>query len=183
MLVEVTLLWGKNYRNIASSIQNFFQLANNWRLLSGFTAMVKHEEHFMSWQERGVSDSPWHNHGCFLICLAWLSRNMVWSWHGGYVYTKPPCRPRWRWKSDLHQQRKDIKWKRAEASFIEFFFRSFFGFLCSRTFELLKFWNFGYIQLSDWSSKKILKFLEKAKVFCFKMRHALKMKQVYDLKE
>ena len=47
--------------------------------LPGLTAIVKHNDHAMTWYDHGDSYSPWYDHGKI---MAWSSWNLAWSWYG-----------------------------------------------------------------------------------------------------
>ena len=42
--------------------------------LPGLTAMVKHDDHDMTWYDHGDIYSPWYDHGKI---MAWPSRNIA----------------------------------------------------------------------------------------------------------
>ena len=53
------------------------------------TAMVKHDDHGMTWYDHGDSYSPWYDHGNSYSpwydhgkIMSWSSWNIAWSWHG-----------------------------------------------------------------------------------------------------
>ena len=54
-------------------------------LLPGLTAIVKHDDHAMTWYDHGDSYSPWYDHGNI---MSWSSRIIAWSCYGdhGHYY-------------------------------------------------------------------------------------------------
>ena len=48
--------------------------ASTWQ--HRLTAMVKHDDHAMSWQEHGICCSPWHDQIFFMTRLSCFIRNM-----------------------------------------------------------------------------------------------------------
>ena len=48
----------------------------NSAYLPGLTAMVKHDDYAMTWNDHGDSSSPWYDYGKI---MSWLSWNIAWS--------------------------------------------------------------------------------------------------------
>ena len=82
-----SLIKSKKSKIFARNARKFKILTSELRYqaLPGLTAMVKHDDHTMTWYDHGDSYLPWYDHGKI---MAWSSWNIAWACHAdkGYYY-------------------------------------------------------------------------------------------------
>ena len=73
------IMWEKN--NEPLLLRSIFDSPFKNLQHAGLTAIVKHDDHAVTWYNHGDSYSPWYNHGMVIMeykmIMAWLSWNIA----------------------------------------------------------------------------------------------------------